>query len=97
MSRFNFVHRPSRGRPATPAIEQRFPSADERPDNSSRQQPPFEPRFPECRDCKNFHPKRPTPPCLRCGAGEFFEEAFNEKEPSEIDLIKMMKEWSNEE
>jgi len=57
---------------------------------------PFEPRFPECRECKFYRPSRPSANCLRCGAGEFFEEKEPDGEPDADELMRMYAEMDND-
>lgn len=35
-------------------------------------------RFPECKSCVSFNAKMISVNCLKCGAGEFFEERIRE-------------------
>lgn len=56
------------------------------------------PRHPECRDCKFFNPNRVNRRCMPCGAGEFFEEKFDDRAPDETELMRMfigMSEWND--
>jgi hypothetical protein len=45
------------------------------------------PRHPECRDCKFFSETRITRRCLNCGAGEFFEQKFKDRELNDDELM----------
>jgi len=54
---------------------------------------PFEPKFPECVECKWFRKAR----CLPCGAGEFFEEADRDDDPDEADLFGMLERTQDDE
>ena len=40
---------------------------------------PHEPRHDDCRSCVFWNARRLNPNCLRCGAGEFYEEKIKEK------------------
>jgi hypothetical protein len=53
-------------------------------------------RFDDCVSCKFFKPlrhrdyvARPSGICLRCGAGEFFEERFDDFEPSDQEKMNL--------
>lgn len=52
----------------------------------------YKPRFPECHDCRFFNPVRPTPNCIRCGNGEFFEERNDV--PAEMSEHELMAEFT---
>lgn len=56
-----------------------------------------EPRFDECLDCRFYHERRVHRNCLRCGAGEFFEEEIKEEEVTDDDLFDMLKDWDNDD
>jgi hypothetical protein len=56
-----------------------------------------EPRFLECRDCKFYSKKRVYPRCLRCGAGEYFEERQEEYEPSDEDLMQIYRKMDRDD
>jgi hypothetical protein len=47
-----------------------------------------EPKFPECLDCKFYHPDRDSSRCIPCGNGEYFEEKV---EPRELDDDEAMR------
>ncbi|SER26497.1 hypothetical protein SAMN05216548_11425 [Faunimonas pinastri] len=47
----------------------------------------FKPKFEDCRDCRFYSPSRPSPLCVRCGAGEFFEERIDDDLPDERELM----------
>ena len=47
------------------------------------------PRHPDCRECKFFSSTRIHPRCVPCGAGEFFEEKFDDSAPDENELMLM--------
>ena len=49
----------------------------------------IEPKFPECRECQFYHPRRLLSRCLKCGAGEYFEERFDDRELNETELMKL--------
>jgi len=51
----------------------------------------FHGRFLECRDCRFLLRDRPSPICVRCGAGEFFEERIDDRQPTESELMKILK------
>jgi len=51
----------------------------------------FPPKFPECRDCKFFRPETGSVRCLPCGAGEYFEEKIEDRQPNVDELMEMFK------
>lgn len=58
----------------------------------------YEPRFLECRDCKFYRVARPPfPLCLRCGAGEYFEEKNEDYTPSDNDLMEIYRKMDHED
>lgn len=49
-----------------------------------------EPRHDECRTCVFFNARRLSAKCLRCGAGEFYEERVEEQAlPDEDELREL--------
>ncbi len=53
--------------------------------------PPFEPRFDECRDCRFYQVSTFAKSCKMCGAGEFFEERTDSRQPSDNELMDMLR------
>ncbi len=52
---------------------------------------PFEPRFDECRDCRFYRVAAVATRCKQCGAGEFFEEKDESGQPSDTELMDMLR------
>lgn len=51
-------------------------------------------RFPECVSCRWFRSGR----CVRCGAGEFFEELIADpEEPNDDELMQLYSEMTNDD
>jgi hypothetical protein len=49
---------------------------------------PHEPRHDDCRRCVFWNARRLNVNCLRCGAGEFFEEKVEEKALPDADELQ---------
>ncbi|WLR90981.1 hypothetical protein [Shinella zoogloeoides] len=49
-----------------------------------------ETKFPECTGCRFFSAKFERPECRECGAGEFYEEKINTRQPSRDELMDML-------
>lgn len=57
----------------------------------------FEPRFPECVECKFYRPSSGGYRCRRCGAGEFFEEQEKTLQLDDNELMKLFSEMEYED
>lgn len=55
-----------------------------------------EPRFLECVDCRFYSKTRVLPLCLRCGAGENFEEKQDHREPTDAELMEIYRKMDHD-
>jgi hypothetical protein len=46
-------------------------------------------KFPECKTCIRFSPEKLSPQCVRCDAGQFFEEKLDDSAPDQNTLMKI--------
>lgn len=51
----------------------------------------IKPRFEDCIECRFFKRNTIVPQCLKCTAGEFFEEKFSEFDPDALEYRKFSK------
>lgn len=57
----------------------------------------IEPRFPECRECRFYSPRKFLSICLRCGAGEYFEERIDDPAaPTDGELMNLYRKMDRE-
>jgi Zn ribbon nucleic-acid-binding protein len=65
--------------------------------SSSKKRPIVGARYPECKDCKHFDPTTLSIKCLRCGAGEYFEERIDDDDPSDEEMMILYGKMSRDE
>lgn len=58
---------------------------------------PIKQRHDECPSCVHHNPNRIVKQCLKCGAGEFFEEIIVETSPTEKELREFAADMNNDE
>lgn len=50
-----------------------------------------QPKFSECRGCRYFNERIQRPQCRLCGAGEFYEPKINTRQPSDDELMRLLR------
>lgn len=55
------------------------------------------PKFPECKTCINFNPRRLNPICLSCDAGEHYDPKVDFLDPNEDDFFQTLTEMTYDE